>query len=242
MDNGSSRSDSIVQACDKTKSPSNQTSCIKTDNKQRSTPTTSSNKDILVYIPDILSSIPETDVEHMIQTRLGTIHSIIVSKVEYHSRLGIAVIHLADKKNKTHLVSNVQSIVLDPKRGINVSFVGEIDLESYVVLDRRISTISSSDDVARRYAQAYRTQQVPACESISAQFPNIFRMVHSMNLLMQLIHLILKLKIILQLFIQFVSVAFLKNSHQILMMKRFYHPSLLKWVRINFHQHLFTRS
>jgi hypothetical protein len=38
-----------------------------------------------------------------------------------------------------------------------------------------MSKIPPSDEVARRYAQTYTTQELRDCESISVQLPNIFR-------------------------------------------------------------------
>ncbi|CAF4990579.1 unnamed protein product, partial [Rotaria magnacalcarata] len=66
-------------------------------------------------------------------------------------------------------------MVLYPKTNTIINFIGEIELDSYVVVDRKISKVPSADDVARRYMQSYKTTEPPPCKPISIQFPNIFR-------------------------------------------------------------------
>ena len=74
-----------------------------------------------------------------------------------------------------HLLSNVQSVVLDPTCRTNISFVRELELDSYIVIDRNISDIPPANELARSYAQAYKISKILSCELISVQFPNIFR-------------------------------------------------------------------
>ncbi|CAF5166907.1 unnamed protein product, partial [Rotaria sp. Silwood1] len=66
-------------------------------------------------------------------------------------------------------------MVLDVKHNTNILFVDELDLDSYIVLDRNISKIPTADEVARRYMQVYKIADLRPCQQISVQFPNIFR-------------------------------------------------------------------
>jgi hypothetical protein len=111
----------------------------------------------------------------MIKTRVETAQRITLSDVQCYIKLGIAVIRLKNEEDKNHLVSTVESMVFDKQRGISISFVNKLDLDSYIVLDRNMSKIPPSDEVARRYAQTFKIQELRDCESISVQFPNIFR-------------------------------------------------------------------
>jgi hypothetical protein len=52
----------------------------------------SSNKDLLVYILDLPSKIPENDLEQMIKTRVETTQRITLSDVQCYIKLSIAVI------------------------------------------------------------------------------------------------------------------------------------------------------
>jgi uncharacterized protein (TIGR02452 family) len=161
----------------KPKGPSSQTPSGKPSRKQNSSPMTSSKKDILVYIPDIPSNIPENDLEKMLQTRLKSSARVTAQDIKCHSKLGIAVVRLSTKEDKEHLVSNVLSMVLDPQRGTNISFVKELELESYIVLDQHKKKIPSSDEVAHFYVQAYNVEEPTTCDLVSVVFPNIFRIV-----------------------------------------------------------------
>jgi uncharacterized protein (TIGR02452 family) len=81
---------------------------------------------------------------------------------------------MMNKDDMDHLVSNVQSIVIDPNCGTKISFVRELELDSYIVIDRNISNIPPANELARYYAQAYKISKIPACELVSVQFPTIF--------------------------------------------------------------------
>lgn len=111
----------------------------------------------------------------MIQTRIESTQRIILKEIKCYLTLGIAVIQMHNEDDRNHLVSDVQSIVIDPNQGTNISFVDKLELDSYIVIDpNRSNNIPSANEIARHYAEAYRTSKAPACESISVQFPNIF--------------------------------------------------------------------
>jgi uncharacterized protein (TIGR02452 family) len=139
----------------------------------------STDKDILVYIPDISLDIPEKDAEQMIRTRVETTQRMKIIDVKYYPKLGVAAIRLMNEDDKTHLVSITQSMIFDPQRGICISFVDELELDSYIVLDRSMPKpkIPSADQLIRRCVQIYNTSEFSTCEPISVQFPNIFHII-----------------------------------------------------------------
>ena len=137
----------------------------------------SANEDSLVYVPNIPSNIPEKDVQQMLQNRVEAIGRMKIIDVKCYSKLGVAVIRLMNEDDKTYIVSNVQSTVLDPQHRINISFVNELELHSYIVLDRNASKTFSSDQIAHRFKQAFKVSENPICEPICDQFPNIFRVI-----------------------------------------------------------------
>ena len=161
----------------KLKGPSTQLPSVKSSNKRASSGMSSSKKGILVYIPDIPSNLAETNLEQTLQTRLESSARVKVQEMKCYPTVGIAVIQLSKKEDKEHLVSNVQSMVLDPQRGINISFVKELEFDSYIVLDRQSGKIPSGEEVAHHYMQAYNLQEIPTCHLVSVVFPNIFRVV-----------------------------------------------------------------
>ncbi|CAF4929315.1 unnamed protein product [Rotaria sp. Silwood1] len=156
MDDNSPQSKSSIQASGLSNSTSGQVPQVKYSNNQHSSQTASSNNDLLVYIPDIPTNISEKELEEMIQTRISTNLRIKMSDIKCYSNLGVAVIRLMNEEDKKHLVSNVQSMVLD------------YSIEIY-------PKIPTADEVARRYMQVYTIADLRSCQQISVQFPNIFR-------------------------------------------------------------------
>ncbi|CAF5001073.1 unnamed protein product, partial [Rotaria sp. Silwood1] len=131
----------------------------------------------LVYVSDLPSGIPQDDLKKMIQTRLSDATDVQAIGVECYPKLAIALIHLSNEKDRNRLILNVQSLVLDPQRNINISFSDSIELLSYIVINRNGTTIPSTDKVAQRWMQLYKTTKLPRVEKSSEEFPNILRIV-----------------------------------------------------------------
>ncbi|CAF3772226.1 unnamed protein product [Rotaria sp. Silwood1] len=134
-----------------------------------------SDQDLQVYIQDIPTNFPEDDLERMIKTRIETTLRVKINDVKCYLKLGVAVIRLMNEEDKSYLVFTVVSTVLDPKTNTNITFVNEVEFDSYVVVDRNIPKIPSTDDISFRYMQAFKTSEPRPCEPVSIQFPNIFR-------------------------------------------------------------------
>ncbi|CAF3539433.1 unnamed protein product [Rotaria socialis] len=111
----------------------------------------------------------------MIDLRLNSNHHIKVNKVTCHSSIGVGIVYVSNTTEKDALLNTVQSTVLDLKKNIIISFVRQLELVSYLVFDQKKKQTEIAVEVARRWAQLSKSPQLPACEQISALFPNIFK-------------------------------------------------------------------
>lgn len=134
------------------------------------------NQGILVYIPDLPTNCEENYLQNTIQNRVKSIlRTQVIFSIKCYMKLSLAIVQLMSFQDKEHLVSNIQSIVLDPKSGINISFVDQIDLFSYIVFNENNDNIPSINDIKQYCSHTYQISKDFICESISHQFPNIFR-------------------------------------------------------------------
>lgn len=130
--------------------------------------------DIIVYVPDIPLDVDQNVLENLIQTRVESLR-VKTEGIKCYLQLGVAVIKLRNEADKTYLVKEVQSIVLKKDEGINISMVDEIELDSYIVIDKKLQKMPMTNEVAQRFAQAYSASPVHRCAVVSDQFPNVFR-------------------------------------------------------------------
>ncbi|CAF2051412.1 unnamed protein product [Rotaria magnacalcarata] len=137
----------------------------------------SADNDIIVYVPDLPINIPENGFEEMLRFRIEITVRVKMSDVKCYVNLGIAVIRLMNEDDKKNLVTTVQSIVFDTKLNSNISFVADINLDCYIVLDQKVSKGHSANEVAGRYMQVYKTLNRRTCQLVSTQFSNIFRII-----------------------------------------------------------------
>ena len=93
-------------------------------------------------------------------------------------QLGLGVVSLHNEADKQNLTEEIEKIIIDSSKNTTVSFVDEIDLTSYVVINTTdMKNLPSSDEIVRRWKKIYKTRREPDCEQVSVQFPNIFRVV-----------------------------------------------------------------
>ncbi|CAF0980329.1 unnamed protein product, partial [Adineta ricciae] len=134
---------------------------------------TSDTEDIFVYAPDVPADIPNNDVEQMLQNRIERIGRMKIKNVKYYSKLCIAVIRMMNEDDKIHLISNVQSAILDSQRGTSIFFTDQLELDAFIVLDRNASKFLSCEQVTSRLKGIFKINEI-VCELISDQFPNVF--------------------------------------------------------------------
>ncbi|CAF2765048.1 unnamed protein product [Rotaria sp. Silwood2] len=161
---------------DELKASSERNSRMQPPNNQHSSHSSSSKKEILIYIQDLPSDLPQQELEHKLQDILRR-NRIHVVKVECHLALGIAVVLLTNEEDQKYLITDIESAVFDKKQNTIISFVDDIELTSYIVIDKKTSEIPSTEKIARRWMQVCKTNEVPTIESISGEFPNIMRVV-----------------------------------------------------------------
>ncbi|CAF4190414.1 unnamed protein product, partial [Rotaria sordida] len=175
MADNSVESKTATKASNESKPSSSRRSRTQTSQNLASSVAPTSDQDLRVYITDIPTNFPEDGLEVLIKTRIEATLRLKVNDIKCYLKLGIDVIQLMNEEHKSYLVSTVESVVLDPKTNTNITFVNEVELDSYIVVDRYVSKIPSTDDVSWHYMQSFKTCEPRPCESISIQFPNIFR-------------------------------------------------------------------
>ena len=130
-------------------------------------------------MPDLPPTIEDNQkMEKKIRQCLELKNKQKVRDIKCFIELGLGIVYLNHKTDKRNLVEVIEKIFIDPTQNITISFVDEIDLTSYVVINTTdMKNLPSSDDIARKWQKLYRTRRQPKCEQVSVQFPNIFRMV-----------------------------------------------------------------
>ncbi|CAF1005405.1 unnamed protein product [Rotaria sordida] len=174
MADNSVESKTLTNASNESKPSSSRRSRAQTSQNLASSVAPTSVQDLQIYIQDIPTNFPEDELEVLIKTRIEATQRLKINDIKCYLKLGIGVIRLMNEEDKSHLVSTVESMVLDPKTNTSITFVNEVDLNSYVVVDRNVPEIPSTDDVSFRYIQSFKTSEPRPCKPISIQFPNIF--------------------------------------------------------------------
>ncbi|CAF1101396.1 unnamed protein product [Rotaria sp. Silwood1] len=145
-----------------------------------------SNRDdpVVVYVPDLPANIVSNQLlENMIRQCLELKHKQKVLDVKCDTQLGIGIIYLRDDEDKNNLINTIEKIIIESSTNTTVSFVDELELISYIVIDGKdMKDLPSANDICQRWIHLYKVQSQPRCEPLSVQFPNIFRIVtHSLN-------------------------------------------------------------
>jgi hypothetical protein len=112
----------------------------------------------------------------MIRRCLERKHRQEIVDIKCNTQLGIGIIFLHTEEDKDNVINVIGKILIDKSSDTIVSFVNELELISYVVIETKsLNNIPLSDDVCRRWIQLYKSSSPPKCEQLSIQFPNIFR-------------------------------------------------------------------
>ncbi|CAF3316418.1 unnamed protein product, partial [Rotaria socialis] len=139
---------------------------------------------IIVYIPDLPVNIDSNQLlENMIRQCLEIKHKQKIVDVKCDAKLGIGIVYLHTDEVKHNLINIIEKIIIEISKNTTVSFVDELELVSYIVVDNMdTKELPSVDEICRRWVHLYKVQSQPQCERLSAQFPNIFRIItHSLD-------------------------------------------------------------
>ncbi|CAF3353340.1 unnamed protein product [Rotaria socialis] len=139
---------------------------------------------IIVYIPDLPVNIDSNQLlESMIRQCLELKHKQKIVDVKCDAKLGIGIVYLHTDEDKHNLTNIIEKIIIETSKNTMVSFVDELELVSYIVVDNMdTKDLPSVDDICRRWVHLYKVQSEPQCERLSAQFPNIYRIItHSLD-------------------------------------------------------------
>ena len=125
----------------------------------------------------------DRELEEKIQQCLERKHKQPVIRVQCHTTIGIGIVHVDTQEEKDSLVNNIEKMIIDASNDITVSFTDQLELTSYVVIQAKDDKdLPSIEDLSRRWAELHPDHPPPEFEKLSAQFPNIFRVVmHSLD-------------------------------------------------------------
>ena len=155
---------------------------------QVSSHTSSEHGSIVVYVPDLPPNIKNSEaLENKIRQCLELKHKQKVADVKCNTQLGIGIIYLYSTEDKKYLIDTLEKMIIDTSNNTTVSFVSELKLVSYVVIDTKdMKDLPSTDEICQRWLQLYKVHSKPRCTQLSIQFPNIFRIVtHSLTELIE---------------------------------------------------------
>ena len=131
----------------------------------------------IVYSPDLPSDKTDTVLAQMIRKRLEHNSKISMVDIKCYGRFGIGVGYVQSQFDKQYFVSYVRSIVLNPLSSTIISFTDFPGLVSYIDFDSKAKTIATEHNVQQRWTEIYKSTPLEQYQSVSAFFPNIFRIV-----------------------------------------------------------------
>ncbi|CAF3341165.1 unnamed protein product, partial [Rotaria sp. Silwood2] len=106
----------------------------------------------VVYIPDLPADIDSNQLlENIIRQRLELIVKQIVLDIKCDAELGIGIVYLRNDEDKNYLINIVGKIAIKASKNTTVSFVDELELISYIVVDGEdMENLPSGDEICRR--------------------------------------------------------------------------------------------
>ncbi|CAF3926094.1 unnamed protein product, partial [Rotaria sp. Silwood1] len=149
--------------------------------EQKQSSSTESN--IIVYITDLPANIDNDDnLAKLIQNHLENIHKITPISIKCYSELAAGFIYVGDNQTKTCLIDKIKRMVLDSTGDTSIiSFNDTLELISYIVIDKtnekKDVNLPESHEILNRWIDLYHGEKPRSCEQISAQFPNIYRLI-----------------------------------------------------------------
>ena len=135
----------------------------------------------IAYAPDLPPNIESNQaLENMIRECLERKHKQEVLEVKCNTKLGIGTVYLRTEDDKNNVTNVIRKILIEQSDDTTISFVDELELVSYVVIQTNdMKNIPLPNDICRRWTQLYKPSSPPKCEQLSVQFPNIFQITTS---------------------------------------------------------------
>lgn len=143
---------------------------------------------IIAYVPDLpIGIVSHESLENMIRECLLLKHKQKILDVRCNTELGIGVIYLHSNADKNNLINVIEKIIIESSNNTMISFVDELDLTSYVVINAKdMANLPTANAVSRRWSDLFKMRSQPRCEILSVQFPAIFRIItHSLDELLK---------------------------------------------------------
>lgn len=139
---------------------------------------------MIAYIPDLPANIQDNQtLENLIRQCLERKHRQEIAEIYCYRQIGIGIILLRETEDKEHLLNVIEEITIDRSNNTKVSFVNELELICYVVIDTILTKdLPLPNELCQRWIDLYKPSIQPQCEQLSVQFPNIFRIItHSFD-------------------------------------------------------------
>ena len=146
-------------------------------------PRSSPEYEAIIYIPDLPAEIEDNiQLEQTIRQRLSKVFNIEPIDVKCYSNFGIGRLRVANDQIKEHLVNVACKMAwTSSQESVMISFRNTIEFESYIVFERMKGNkdidFPKSDEIVRRWIDAYNGERPFVCEQLNIQYPNIYRIV-----------------------------------------------------------------
>ncbi|CAF1541060.1 unnamed protein product [Rotaria sp. Silwood1] len=146
----------------------------------RSTPK-ASNRDYPIFA--YVSALPCNDfnnkeLESMITDCLRREYQLQIIDIKCSLQLDVGIVYLRNNEDKYRLINTIKSIKINSKSNETISFVDELEIISYVVIEPKdIKYLPVADDIRQQWMKVYNGNCPLTCKNLCDEFPNIFRVV-----------------------------------------------------------------
>lgn len=140
-------------------------------------------KDAIVYIPDLPTNTDDdAQLEQQIRRRIHTVMKLKSGDIKCYAKLGVGTIQVDTDEIRDRFINDVGHMTLDPGVGNTIiSFVGKLELVSYVVLEvvkeDNDAVIPTAEEICSRWMDIYKVERPYKCKQLNVEFPNIYKVV-----------------------------------------------------------------
>lgn len=137
----------------------------------------------IAYIPSLsFRDVNRMDWESRIREYLYHAQGLPLVDIKCNWELNIGMVYLRNENDKHKLVHAIKNIKVGSDPHETVSFVDELELVSYVVVElKNTNKLPSENIVAKCWVHAYPWTVSVRCEVLCEEFPNVFRVNVSMS-------------------------------------------------------------
>ena len=132
----------------------------------------------VAYIPQLPSTrLTKEDLEKSIRQTLDMGSKLVVDAIQCYPEWDLGIVSLRNKEDKDRLVKHIRRITIDPESDQMVSFVGELDIVSYLVVKPEMNRDPPSSEQIKEQLRKFMKSSVSLrCEVLCPEFGNIYRL------------------------------------------------------------------